>query len=99
MTRWQAELERKQAVLGRIVDIGAELFAIASAVVYADTIAREHPDRRRAAHDLADLFARQARRRVDELFNALWRNDDDAGYETAQELLDGRYTWLEQGVL
>ena len=99
MTRWQAELERKQAVLGRIVDIGAELFAIASAVVYADTIACEHPDRGRAAHDLADLFARQARRRVDELFTALWRNDDDAGYETAQELLDGRYTWLEQGVL
>ena len=32
MTRWQAELEHKQAVLGRIVDIGAELFAIASAV-------------------------------------------------------------------
>ncbi len=99
MTRWQAELEQKQAVLGRIVDIGAELFAIASAVVYADTIAREHPNRRRAAHELADLFARQARRRVDALFTALWRNDDAAGYETAQSLLDGRYTWLEEGVL
>ena len=40
MTRWQAELERQQAVLGRIADIGAELFAIASAVVYADPIRR-----------------------------------------------------------
>ena len=99
MTRWQAELEHKQAVLGRIVDIGAELFAIASAAVYADTIAREHPDRRRAAYDLADLFARQARRRVDTLFTALWHNDDNAGYGTAQNLLDGRYTWLEEGIL
>ena len=99
MTRWQAELEQKQAVLGRIVDIGAELYAIACAVVYADTIAREHPDRRRAAHDLADLFARQARRRIDALFTALWHNDDATGYETAQKLLDGRYTWLEEGVL
>src|SRR3954454_17176758 len=35
MGRWQAKLERKQSVLGRIVDIGAELFAISSAVVYA----------------------------------------------------------------
>ncbi len=99
MTRWQAELEHKQAVLGRIVDIGAELFAIASSVVYADTIAREHPDRRRAAYDLADLFACQARRRVDALFTARWHNDDSAGYANAQKLLDGRYTWLEDGVL
>jgi alkylation response protein AidB-like acyl-CoA dehydrogenase len=99
MTRWQAELEQKQTVLGRLVDIGAELFAIASAVVYADTIGREHPDRRGAAYDLADLFARQARRRVDALFTALWHNDDEAGYANAQELLDGRYTWLEEGVL
>jgi hypothetical protein len=99
MTRWQAELEHKQAVLGRIVDIGAELFAIASAAVYADTIAREHPDQRAAAYELADLFARQARRRVDTLFGALWHNDDTAGYGTAQNLLDGRYTFLEEGIL
>jgi len=99
MTRWQAELEHRQAVLGRIVDIGAELFAIASAVVYADTIAREHPDRREAAYELADLFSRQARRRIDALFPALWHNDDRAGYDTAQQLLSGRYTWIEHGIL
>ena len=99
MTRWQAELEHKQAVLGRIVDIGAELYAIACAVVYADTIAPEHPEQRQAAYELADLFACQARRRIDALFTALWHNDDDAGYKTAQKLLDRRYTWLEEGVL
>ena len=78
---------------------GAELFAIASAAVYADTIAREHPERRQAAYELADLFAGQARRRVDVLFAALWHNDDDDGYAAAEKLLDGRYTWLEEGVL
>ena len=31
MGRWQAKLEHKQAFLGRIVDIGAELFAMAAA--------------------------------------------------------------------
>jgi hypothetical protein len=99
MTRWQAELEHKQAVLGRIVDIGAELFAIASAVVYAETLKREHPQRGDAAGELADLFAKQARRRVEALFAALFHNDDDAGYATAQKVLDGRYTWLEEGIL
>jgi alkylation response protein AidB-like acyl-CoA dehydrogenase len=99
MTRYQAGLEQKQAVLGRIVDIGAELFAIASACVYAQTIEKEHPERAESAIELADLFAKQAHRRVDQLFHDLWANDDDQGYKTAQKVLDGRYTWLEEGIL
>jgi alkylation response protein AidB-like acyl-CoA dehydrogenase len=99
MTRYQAGLERKQAVLGRIVDIGAELFAIASAVVYADTIKREHPERGESAYELADLFAKQCRRRVDALFTALWQNDDDDGYKAAQKVLGGDFAWLEEGIL
>jgi hypothetical protein len=98
MGRYQAGLEKKQAVLGRIVDIGAELFAIASAVVYANTIKGEHPERGEQAFELADLFAKQARRRVDELFSAVFANDDAAAYKTAQKVLEGRYTWLEEGV-
>src|SRR3954464_3304526 len=98
MGRYQAGLEKKQAVLGRIVDIGAELFAIASAIVYANTIKNEHPERAEQAFELADLFAKHARRRVGELFDAVFANDDDASYKTAQNVLDGRYTWLEEGV-
>src|SRR4051794_27331597 len=45
MGRWQAKLEKRQAFLGRIVDIGAELFAIASAATYAQTIRQEQPAR------------------------------------------------------
>ena len=45
MGRYQARLEQKGHLLGRIVDIGAELYAIACACVYADTIAREQPER------------------------------------------------------
>ncbi len=99
MGRWQARLEKRQAVLGRIVDAGAELFAISSAVVYADTLQREHPERAAEAIELADLFCRQARRRVDVLFDSLFDNDDVAAYELAQGVLGGRFTWLEDGVV
>ena len=99
MTRWQAKLEKKQGYLGRLVDIGAELFAIASAVVYANTIKQEQPERGEQAEELADLFCRQSRRRVDALFNALWANDDADNYESALKLLDGRYAWLEEGIV
>jgi alkylation response protein AidB-like acyl-CoA dehydrogenase len=98
MSRWQAKLEYRQAFLGRIVDIGAELFAMASSVAYADTIGREHPERRDQATELAQLFCRQARRRADHLFAQLWANDDDANREAAGQVLAGRYEWLEEGI-
>jgi alkylation response protein AidB-like acyl-CoA dehydrogenase len=99
MGRYQARLERKGQLLGRIVDIGAELYAIACACVYADTIARENPDRRQSVFELADLFCGQARRRADRVFAELWANDDDAQYRAAQRVLAGRYEWFEQDVL
>jgi hypothetical protein len=99
MGRWQARLERKQTVLGRIVDIGAELFAISSAVVYAQTLQSEQPARAAEAVQLADLFCRQARRRADALFGELFDNDDDAAYALAQDVLAGTFAWDEDGVL
>ena len=99
MARWQAKLENKQTFLGRIVDIGAELFAISSTVVYADTVGREQPERKEEAIELAQLFCSMARRRADTLFHELWANDDDSRYSAAQKVLAGRYSWLEEGVL
>jgi alkylation response protein AidB-like acyl-CoA dehydrogenase len=98
MGRYQAKLEQRQALLGRIVDIGAELFAISAAVVYATTVAAEQPARADSARELADLFCRQARRRADRLFHELWANDDTEGYAAAQAVLDGRHEWIEEGV-
>jgi alkylation response protein AidB-like acyl-CoA dehydrogenase len=99
MNRYQAKMERKQAFLGRIVDIGSELYAIAAACVYAKTIEQEHPERAEQARELADLFCHQARRRADVLFEELWHNDDDLNTKRAFAVLDGRYTWVEDGVL
>ncbi|OHV22969.1 acyl-CoA dehydrogenase [Parafrankia soli] len=96
MARWQGGLEKKQAFLGRLVDIGAELFAISAAVVRARML---DEDGEPIATDLADLFCRQARRRVEASFSALWRNDDTRNYTAAQEVLAGRFIWVEAGVM
>jgi len=98
MGRYGPKLEQKGALLGRVVDIGSELFAISSACVYAETIGREHPERRESARELAALFCTQATRRADEKFKALWANDDDAQYATAQKVLEGGFEWFEEGV-
>jgi alkylation response protein AidB-like acyl-CoA dehydrogenase len=99
MSRWQGRLERKQAFLGRLVDVGAELFAITASCVHAKTMGTEDPDREASALELADLFCQQARRRVDRLFDDLWSNDDEDNYAAAQRVLKGDYTWFEEGIL
>jgi alkylation response protein AidB-like acyl-CoA dehydrogenase len=98
MSRWQGRLEQRQAFLGRIVDIGAELFSISAAVVYAETIRKEQPGRGDQAYELADVFARQARGRAEQLFEELWSNEDDENSTLAGQVLRGRYTWLEEGI-
>ncbi|HXV93069.1 MAG TPA: acyl-CoA dehydrogenase, partial [Pseudonocardia sp.] len=94
MSRWQAKLEQRQRFLGRIVDIGAELFAMSAACVRA-----QRDPEGGAAVELADAFCRQARVRAEELFTRLWTNTDDADRALADGVLTGRYTWLEDGVL
>jgi alkylation response protein AidB-like acyl-CoA dehydrogenase len=94
MSRWQGKLEHKQRFLGRIVDIGAELFAMTAACVRAQ---RDRTDD--SAVELADAFCRQARVRADQLFDELWRNSDSTDRTLARGVLDGRFTWLEEGIL
>ncbi|MFG2113067.1 acyl-CoA dehydrogenase family protein [Streptomyces sp. NPDC048718] len=98
MSRWQGRMELKQAFLGRIVDIGAELFAMSAVCVRAELL-RTTGDHGRPAHRLADVFCRQARLRTDELFGRLWANTDDLDRKVVDGVLAGAYTWLEEGVL
>lgn len=99
MSRWQAKLEYEQVFLARIVDIGAELFAMSAAIVKAEQIRVQHGGERGAeAIELADYFCQQARVRVDALFHALWDNTDAADRKLSAALVGGKYTWLDEGI-
>ncbi|MEX2974627.1 acyl-CoA dehydrogenase family protein [Streptomyces sp. C184] len=98
MSRWQGRMETKQGFLGRIVDIGAELFAMSAACVRAEYL-RETDDHGREAQQLADVFCRQARIRIEELFGRLWTNTDELDRKVVSGVLDGNYTWLEDGIV
>lgn len=99
MARWQAGMEKKQGFLGRVVDIGAELFAMSAACVRAEAQRVADPTEGQQAYQLADAFCQQAGLRVEALFAALWTNTDDTDAQLARDVLEGRYTWLEAGVL
>ncbi|KHL03958.1 acyl-CoA dehydrogenase family protein [Sinomonas humi] len=99
MGRWQAGLEHRQAFLGRIVDIGAELFAMAASCSRAEFLRSSGAPGGDSARDLADAFCEQSRQRIEALFDALWVNTDSEDHVLARRVLNGDFTWLEEGIL
>ncbi|WP_367131009.1 MULTISPECIES: acyl-CoA dehydrogenase family protein [Streptomyces] len=98
MSRWQGRMETKQGFLGRIVDIGAELFAMSAACVRAERL-RAEGEHGAEAYELADAFCRQARIRTEELFGRLWTNTDELDRKVVSGVMSGAYEWLEAGIL
>ncbi|MFI6468231.1 acyl-CoA dehydrogenase family protein [Streptomyces sp. NPDC050538] len=98
MSRWQGRMETKQGFLGRIVDIGAELFAMSAVCVRAELL-RTQGDHGREAYQLADAFCEQSRIRVEELFGRLWTNTDTVDRKVVKGVMGGAYTWLEEGIV
>jgi alkylation response protein AidB-like acyl-CoA dehydrogenase len=99
MARYGPRLERQQVMLGRFVDIGAEIFAIASSCARAQSALAAD---RKADLDLlalADYLSRTAQLRIDRLFYSARHNVDQRGYRLAQKVLTGDLDWLEAGVV
>ena len=99
MARWQGRMEDHGALLGRVVDIGAELFAMSATVVYTQTQMREHPERAAETQELAKAFCNQSQHRTTQLFHELWSNADASNHRLALDVLKGRHTWLEEGII
>jgi alkylation response protein AidB-like acyl-CoA dehydrogenase len=91
-------LERRQGLLFRCVDVGAELFAMAAVCVRAHRDVRVRPSDR-TPFELADGFCRASRRKVDSLFRAIASNDDVEQYRLARRTLEKRFGWLEDGII
>ncbi len=99
MIRFGPKLELRQSVLFRLVDVAAELFAMAATCSRAQRLFARDPAAGVRAVKLADLFCRQARRRVRSKFNGLRRNEDIPTYKFAQEILAGEHRWLERDIV
>lgn len=99
MNRYQAGLEKKQALLGRFVDIGTDLFAMAATCSRADYLYSESAEAHGHVLELADHFCNEARRRIDENFRAVRHNHDRAAYHFAQSVTGKELTWLEHGAV
>jgi hypothetical protein len=98
MIRFGPKLEKKQAVLFRLVEVGAELLAISAACSRAMMLTRKDPANRGPV-EMADVFSRQSRRKVRQLFGSVFDNDDERTYKLARGVLDNQHLWLEEGMV
>lgn len=96
MVRFGPKLEKRQMVLFRAVDIGAELYAMTATITRAQLLAR---DGNAKARDVADAFCRESRERIETSFRSLYGKHDTTLYRLAQSVVRGEHAWLEQGIV
>ena len=98
MARHQQKLERKQILLGHLMDIGTELFVMAATCAYARSLA-EHDADASNAMQIADVFCEQSSCRIEEHFRALKCKSVKASNKLAGDVLKGDFTWMEEGII
>jgi len=94
---YQDRLERKQHILGLLMEIGTELFAISATCSFATSKLHENHDDLTPQY-LADVFCLNSKRKIDRLFDELSNNDDNKENKLAKSVLEGDIKWLEQGI-
>ena len=100
MVRFGPKLEKQQVLLGRFVDIGTELFAMAATCSRAEHLMKTaSPDEKKDLAQLADYFCAGARLRIERHFDGISHNADAKGYKMAQKLLQADYKCLRDGIV
>jgi hypothetical protein len=101
MLRHGPKLEREQLLLGRFVDIGAELFAMTAVCLRGGRMLSngEPAAGREELPGLMDYFCEAARLRIEQHFHALHHNVDPAARQIAKKLLAERFAELETGIV
>ncbi len=98
MVKFGPQLEKRQVLLGRMADIGADLFAIAASCVYAQKLIKDGEPAAKICL-LVDDFAAQAHARIEQNFRGVADNSDQHGYDLAQQVVAGEHAWLERGLV
>ena len=92
------KLEREQMLLGRLMNVGTELFAMAATCSKAQALLAHGGDRNEIL-TLVDSFCKESHLRIKHEFQGVTENNDHRGYHLARQILNGKYEWLEQGIV
>ncbi len=98
MARYQTKLEKEQLILAAYVDIGTELFAMASSLSRAESLlASKEADK--SVLDVTDLFCRESKRKIRKLFESICCNSNKLSHKVSQQLMDDKLDWMIDGII
>ena len=90
MARYGPGLDKQQLLLGRLTEIGTELFVMTCALLKAEQSADD------GESALADAVFRNGKIRIKEKFAAIRNNNDQRNYKLGRKVLDGDYKEVER---
>ena len=88
MLRHGPKLEKKQVLLGRYIEIGAELFAMTASISYASSLIESGKGDRDDLVETVRYFCKRSRGVVGNLFRDLRTNADSEGYRLAKKMIE-----------
>lgn len=93
MAKYKEQLEYEQVLLANFVDIGVDLFAMASSLAMAESKLSANPNDQ-TPQEVCDLFCKNARQRIKANFHAV-RDHHNSDYDSVTEtLMKGGFEWM-----
>ena len=93
MAKYKEKLEFEQVILANFVDIGVDLFAMAAVLSYAEALIGKNPNDQ-TPQELADLFCKNARQRIEANFRAVGKNHNSTFDKVTETLMKGDFEWM-----
>ena len=90
MIRYGPGLDKQQLLLGRLTEIGTELFVMMCAVLKSEWSDDENEK------ELVDAIFRNGKIKIKEKFTAIRHNNDQRNYKLGRKVLDGDYKKIER---
>jgi alkylation response protein AidB-like acyl-CoA dehydrogenase len=98
MGKYQTKLEKEQVILGSFVDIGTDLFAMATALAYAEHLVNQNPSDQ-TPNEVVDMFCIQTKDSIKKSFQTVKHSHRKEINNIGKKFFDDELTWMEDGVL
>lgn len=95
MVRYGPSLDKQQMLLGRLTEIGTELFVISACAIRIDSMIKDDPLKTAEYLELMDIVFNESKIKIKNNFSGMSNNNDKKNYSFTRKILDGTFKFLE----
>ena len=88
-------LDKQHKLLGRLTEIGTELFVISACALRIDSMIKDEPEKKAEYLELMDVVFNESKIRIKNNFYGMRNNNDKKNYSFAKKILGGTFKFLE----